>query len=326
MARRTVNFLKLGVFVLAGLAMLIVGLYLLGKNQSLFNPRFPIQVHFRDVGGLMPGNNVRLNGIVVGAVTDIQLVGDTLVDVTLSINNAMKGIIRNNVTATIGTDGLIGNRVVELVSERGPAKPITPGERILSREQINTDAMLRTLSETNDNVLQLSLELRETVRHISTSAQLNALLDDITISVELKKTLANLSQASADAARTMRSIQQGVNTALSGQGTVGTLLNDTTLANDLHQTVLQLRSLEQQTAKAVDGIDAFVQSLQQDTRSGGTFQLLMQDTSSANAVQGSLQSIERSTSLLEENLEAMRHSFPFKKYFKKKAKGKLEPE
>jgi phospholipid/cholesterol/gamma-HCH transport system substrate-binding protein len=238
----------------------------------------------------------------------------------------MKGIIRNNVTATIGTDGLIGNRVVELVSESGPANPIAPGERILSREQINTDAMLRTLSETNENVLQLSLELRETVRHISTSAQLNALLDDVTISVELKKTLANLSRASADAAQTMRSIQEGVHTALSGQGTVGTLLHDTTLAKDLHQTVLQLQSLERQTAIAVDGIESFVQSLRQDTRSGGTFQLLMQDTSSAAAVQGSLHSIERSTSLLEENLEAMRHSFPFKKYFKKKAKGKLEPE
>lgn len=325
MARRTVNFFKLGVFVLAGLALLIVGLYLLSKNQSLFNPRFPIQVHFKDVGGLIPGNNVRLNGIVVGSVTNIQLVGDTLVDVTLSINNTMKGVIRNNVTATIGTDGLIGNRIVELVPEQGPASPIAPGERILSREQINTDAMLRTLSETNDNVLQLSMELRETVRHISTSAQLNALLDDVTISVELKKTLANLSRASADAARTMQALQTGVQAALKGQGTVGTLLNDTTMARDLHRTVLQLQALEQQTARAVGGVDAFVQSLRQDTRSGGTFQLLMQDTSSAAAVQGSLQSIERSTLMLEENLEAMRHSFPFKKYFKKKEKGKIDP-
>lgn len=321
MARRTTDYVKLGLFVLTGLVLIIIVLYTLSRNQSIFNPRFEVLVHFSDVGGLVPGNNVRLNGIVVGSVKSIQLLNDTVVEVRLSIDNTMRGIIRKNAHATVNTDGLIGNRVVDLLPDKSPAEAVAPGDRIASRPSIDTDDMLRTLAETNRNVLALSLDLRETVRNINESAQLNALLNDVSISADLKNTLNNLRRASEEAVGLMRNLNAGVNEALEGQGTVGTLVNDTTLAHELRQVVTQIQALEAQAGKAVAGIDAFVQTLDKDLyEGGGPAHLLLRDTVSAVAIQHSLVTLERSTVLLEENLEAMRHSFPFKKYFKKQEK------
>ncbi len=321
MARRTTDFVKLGLFVLTGLVLIIIVLYTLSRNQSIFNPRFEVLVHFSDVGGLVPGNNVRLNGIVVGSVKSIQLMNDTTVEVRLGIDNAMRGIIRKNAHAMVNTDGLIGNRVVDILPDKSPADAVEPGDRITARASVNTDDMVRTLAETNKNILALSLDLLETVRNINKSAQLDALLNDVSISNDLKNALNNLRRASEETVALMRNLNVGVDEALHGEGAVGTLVSDTTLANELRQVVTQIQALETQTGKAVESIDAFVQTLDKDLHEGGgPVNLLLRDTVSSAAIQNSLVTLERSTVLLEENLEAMRHSFPFKKYFKKQEK------
>jgi phospholipid/cholesterol/gamma-HCH transport system substrate-binding protein len=321
MAKRTLNNLKLGIFVLSGLALIIVALYLLSRNQSLFNPRFEVYAHFENVNGLVSGNNVRLNGIVVGTVGSIRLMNDTLVEVQLEINNDMLGVIRKNAQASIGTDGLIGNRVVDLLPDKSPSEPVESGDRIASRKQVDTDEMLRTLSETNKSVLSLSLEVGKTIKSINESPQLNTLLNDVSLSADLKTALLNLRRASTDAVHMMHSMNKGVDDALRGKGTLGTLINDTTLALELQQAVHQIQVLELQAGTAVSGVDSFIQAVSRDAQSGrGPANMLLRDTLSAGAMRRSLLSMERSTVLLEENLEAMRSSFPFKKYFKQKGK------
>jgi len=322
MAKRTLNNVKLGIFVLSGLALIIVALYLLSRNQSLFNPRFEVYAHFENVNGLVSGNNVRLNGIVVGTVGSIRLMNDTLVEVQLEINNDMLGVIRKNARASIGTDGLIGNRVVDLLPDKSPSEPVESGDRIASRKQVDTDEMLRTLSETNKSVLSLSLEVGKTIKSINESPQLNTLLNDVSLSADLKTALLNLRRASTDAVHMMHSMNKGVDDALRGKGTLGTLINDTTLALELQQAVHQIQVLELQAGTAVSGVDSFIQAVHHDLQSGrGPANMLLRDTLSAEAMRRSLLTMERSTMLLEENLVAMRSSFPFKKYFKQKGKA-----
>jgi len=322
MAKRTINHIQLGIFVLSGLALIIVALYMLSRNQSLFNPRFKVYTHFENVGGLVSGNNVRLNGIVVGTVSSIRLLNDTVVEVQLSIDNDMLGIIRQNAQASIGTDGLIGNRVVDILPNKSPAEPVVPDGRIASRKQVDTEEMLRTLSETNKNILSLTLEAGKTIKSINESPQLKTLLNDERLSIDLKTALLNLRVASAEAVDMVQSMNKGVDEALRGKGTLSTLINDTTLALDLQQAVRQIQVLELQAGAAVSSVDSFVQAVRHDVRYGsGPANLLLRDTMSAEAMQRSLLTIERSTALLEENLMAMRSSFPFKKYFKRKEKA-----
>jgi phospholipid/cholesterol/gamma-HCH transport system substrate-binding protein len=96
MAKKIINRVKLGVFVLAGLTFLIFLLYMIGKNRHLFGPAFIVKARFQNVQGLVPGNNVLFSGIEVGTVKKIDILSDTLIEVVMLIDDKMKKIIRNN--------------------------------------------------------------------------------------------------------------------------------------------------------------------------------------------------------------------------------------
>jgi len=76
---------KLGLFIVAGLVLLVLGLYFIGKQKNLFVSVFPIKAVFNNVSGLKVGNNVRFGGIAVGTVDGIQLLTDTSVEVNMNI-------------------------------------------------------------------------------------------------------------------------------------------------------------------------------------------------------------------------------------------------
>src|SRR6185312_5708238 len=114
MAKQSINNIKLGVFVIAGLLVIIVSLYLIGKNQSLFGSSFTVRARFKNIGGLMPGNNVRFAGIQAGTVKSIKIINDSTVEVSFLIEKKVKPYIHKNSFVTIGTEGLMGNKVLNI--------------------------------------------------------------------------------------------------------------------------------------------------------------------------------------------------------------------
>src|SRR5688572_7628571 len=106
MKTKSVDNAKLGAFVLVGIVFLIVTLYMIGKNRNLLGSTFTIKAEVNNVNGLVPGNNVRFKGIDVGTVKSIDIANDTLIYVTMTIEESMKPYIKQNALASIGTDGL----------------------------------------------------------------------------------------------------------------------------------------------------------------------------------------------------------------------------
>src|SRR5687768_16958162 len=104
MASRTSDHIRLGLFVLAGTLLLLVGLYMLGSKQDLFRNTVEVRTHFQQVSGLRPGNNVRYAGINVGTVSDIRIISDTAVLVTLAIREKDAAYVRGNAIASLGSD------------------------------------------------------------------------------------------------------------------------------------------------------------------------------------------------------------------------------
>ena len=76
---------KLGLFVLAGTAVLILALYIMGSRKDLFSRSMTVSADFTEVGGLREGNNVRYAGINVGIVETVEILNDTTVRVYLAI-------------------------------------------------------------------------------------------------------------------------------------------------------------------------------------------------------------------------------------------------
>lgn len=315
--------MKLGVFVLTGIFLLIFSLYLLGKNRNLFGARFELTTHFVNVNGLVSGNNVRYSGIDVGSVSRVSLVSDTVIEVAMSIDKKMKTIIRRNAVASLGTDGLIGNRVINISPGAGTAPLVNDGDRLSSREEINTQAMLQTFSRTNENVALIAEELRNTIHRINTSAQLAELLDDRTMTVNLKAAFAHLHEATQKASGLMTEASATLALASEGKGTIATLLTDTTLSQELQQAVSKIQEVEASAERLARDLDQIAVTVGQDFNAGqGPVNALMRDSAMTERLRATLENVEKGTAAFSENMEALKQNFLFRRYFRKLEKEK----
>ncbi|MFN8302299.1 MAG: MlaD family protein [Saprospiraceae bacterium] len=323
MKNQGLNTVKLGIFVLAGLILLIVALYALGKNRNLFGSQFELKTRFRDVNGLLIGNNVRFSGIDVGSVRTITILNDTTVEVVMNLDRKMKNFIRINAIASLGTDGLIGNRVINIAPADASAPFVNGGELLPSRGEVNTQQMLQTLSRTNESVAVIAQELLVTVQRINNSAQLTRLLDDESLGNNLRASLVNLNRATANAALLMEHANATLDLASEGRGTLATLLTDTSLTAELRRTVTQLQAVENGARQLAGDLDAMVTNVDHDYRQGGgPVGALLRDSLMTQRLDNTLDNVEKGTAAFNENMEALKHNFLFRGYFKKQEKKK----
>jgi phospholipid/cholesterol/gamma-HCH transport system substrate-binding protein len=321
MRTRAVDNIKLGFFVLAGLFFLVFLLYMIGRNESLFRPTFSVRARFNNVQGLVAGNNVRYAGIQVGTVTGITILNDTLIEVRMIINTEMKPFIRRNAVASIGTDGLVGNRVINITPGREAAPLITEGDFITGRKALDTDEMLRVLSNTNNDVSVIARHLKETIEQVNKSTGLWRALNDETLPVHLKHSGENLQLATERAAAMAKDLQTLVRDIKQGKGSIGTLLTDTALAVNLNQAIQSIQMVGMHAKELTESIDSAVSDVHKEINNGkGTINTLLNDSTLVMKLHSSMNNIEKGTELFYQNMEALRHNFLLKGYFKKMEK------
>ncbi|MFM1744572.1 MAG: hypothetical protein RLZZ630_509, partial [Bacteroidota bacterium] len=154
--KQAANNLKLGLFVALATVILIVSMYVIGSNKNIFSKTIPVYVTFNNVNGLIEGNNVRFAGIAIGTVKGVSIVNDTTVVVKMVIREDAVKYVRKRSLADIGSDGLMGNKLINISTPDASSTYVSPGDTILSAEVIATDEMMRTLNTTNENVLVIS--------------------------------------------------------------------------------------------------------------------------------------------------------------------------
>lgn len=320
---KTINNVKLGTFVLSGLLFLVLLLYMIGKNEHLFGSNFELKATFSNAQGLVTGNNVRFSGIESGTVKTISIINDTTIEVTMVIDKKMQGIIRKNAIASIGTEGLVGNKVVNIV----PAKETSPyaeeGDVLVSKKAVDTDEMMQTLYKTNNDIAAIATELKATVQHINNSSALWDLLNEKSIPGNIRKSLINIRLATGKAGEMVNNIDAIVRDVRNGRGSVGVLLNDTSLAKNLNEAVIKIRSVGSQADSLVKQINGVVAGIQKDLDNGkGTINVLLKDSVLAGRLNASLDNIQQGTDGFNQNMEALKHSIFLRGYFRKLEKQK----
>ena len=169
--RETALKFRVGLFVLIALATFLAGVYALGARARLFEARYTIHADFTEVGGLVEGATVRLAGVQIGRVTAVNLPphpgGKVRVDLT--IGRTFSDRIRKNSVARIETQGLLGDRIVEITVGDASAAPVAPGEVIASRDPADFGKILSSGADTAKNVAALADALRETADQINKS-------------------------------------------------------------------------------------------------------------------------------------------------------------
>jgi phospholipid/cholesterol/gamma-HCH transport system substrate-binding protein len=321
MRNKTVDNSKVGLLVISGLIFLVLTLYMIGKNRNLFGSTFTIKAVLTNVNGLVPGNNVRFKGMDVGTVKDIKIVNDTAIHVTMTIDEKMKPYIRKNAVASIGTDGLMGNKLININSGDSPAPAIGANDVILSRRPIETDEMLRTLNTTNNNIERISSNLYEITVKLNSSESLWTLLSDTVITRDLKMAVKNIRDAGAHTADATLSAKNIVQQLEQGDGIAYKLFSDTTLSNRLDYSIQQIQQASSEASMAMKDVKIIVGNIQ---RGEGTVGLILADTAVRQSLIRSVESIEQGTGRFNENMEALKSNFLFRGYFRKEAKRQRE--
>lgn len=317
--------IKLGIFVIAGLLFLITILYLIGKNEHVFGSNYMIKARFQNVQGLKIGNNVRFGGIDIGTVKKINIINDTLMEVEMVVDKKLKNILRKNAIVTIGTDGLVGNKVINIESEGSKSVMAAEGDILPSKKPVNTDEMLRTLYKTNNDIGIISENLKSTVDKINKSEALWKVLNNKDLSVHLSHSIENIEKASGEANMVVNQINQVVKKINYGHGLAGTIVNDTLMAVNLHGVLSNFRKMSERSDSLVAHLQKSISGIDKEISEGkGTVHSLLKDTSSARNFEKSLINIEKGTEGFYQNMEALKHNFLFRGYFRKLEKEKKE--
>ena len=320
MKKQLINNTKLGFFVLVGLLFLILLLYMIGRNRSLFGSNYLLKTRFENVNGLIPGNNVRYAGIQAGTVKKLEILNDTTVEVTMIIDTEMEQIIRKDAITAIGTDGLVGNKVVNIVPGNLNASIAKNGDLLKSKKPIDTEKILNTLSTTNNDVSIIVSGLKTTVERINNSSAIWDLLNDDQLPNDIKKSAKNIQLATFKAAEISNELQMIVNDLRNGNGSLGILLNDTVLVSNLNKSSYNLNMVSLQLHKIVS-------DLQKDINSGkGPVNILLKDSLMAKKINISLDNIQMGTDGFNQSMDALKNSFLLRGYFKRREKEKAKKD
>jgi phospholipid/cholesterol/gamma-HCH transport system substrate-binding protein len=190
--------IKLGIFISIGIALFIIGIYFIGEKQQLFRSTFHLSGVFRDVAGLQAGNNVRLSGINVGTVENINIVSDTSVRVEIVVDESTRRFIKKDASASIGSEGLMGNKIIIINPGTGGKMEIGNNDTVQTIQPINMDDILISLKSSIDNTTIITSNLTKITGSVqSGKGTLGRLLTDKSLGQTFDSTFVNLKESSA---------------------------------------------------------------------------------------------------------------------------------
>lgn len=186
---------RLGLFIIIGIILFILGIFVIGKQKNLFDPVFKLKADFRNVSGLQVGNTVRFSGINIGTVDNIAIVNDSTVKVEMLIKKEVQKFIKSDSRAGIGAEGIIGDKVIVLSPGDSSKVIVKDGQMIASTEPVETDEIMKSLQMTADNAAVATNEISEILIKINKGeGTLGRLIQDKTMAENIDQTIKNLKQ------------------------------------------------------------------------------------------------------------------------------------
>jgi phospholipid/cholesterol/gamma-HCH transport system substrate-binding protein len=243
---------RVGIFVIVALLAFLGLIYMLGARARLFEARYTIYAEFTEVGGLTEGATVRLAGVQIGRVKDVILPAEPggKVRVALNITKRYANRIRKNSVARIETQGLLGDKIVEITVGTAEAPPVQGGETLASRDPFDINQVIGESAKTVKNIAALADSLRETAETLNQS-----------------KIIADASATVGSARRLTDKIGRIVDQVEAGKGWAHVLLYEEPVA------LQRLNALVTSTGRLVDRIE----------RGEGAAGVLTSDQSTASA-------------------------------------------
>ena len=307
-----------GIFVVVGIAILVAGVFVIGGKDKSFKKSIMIHAVFSDVNGLAKGSNVWYAGVKIGVVRQVSFVANGVL-VNFSIEEDVQQKIRTDTKVKLGTDGLIGNKLVVLYGGTESAPEAITGTTLLVENGVGTDEVLATLQGNNKNLLEITNNLKAITKSLADGkGTVGKLLNDPTIGNTLQTTMASLNRAGSNA-QVLTSNLSAFSKDLNNKGYfIHDLATDTTIVASLKSTAAQLHQVSLSANAVVENLNTTTSKL---NGTQGTVGVLLNDKTAAANIQNTLSNLQSGTKKLDENMEALQHNFLLRGFFKKRNKA-----
>lgn len=318
-----------GIFVFLGLAILVIAVFTLGGQKKTFVKTVTINAVFNDVGGLLKGGNIWFSGVKVGTVKKINFYGNSQVEVAMSIEQEAQSHIHKDAKAKIGSDGLIGNKIVIIYGGTAAAPVVEKNGFLTVEKALSTEDMLATLQANNLNLLSITNHFKSISKSIdSGKGTLGTLLNDpaiankLSVTVnDLQTTMANFKAASVNSKTVLSNLQNFSGKLNEPGNSMHDLVTDTAIYTNIKGTMLQLQNAANSVSQFTANLKTVSDRLNEKDNTVG---VLLNDPAAATSLKNTLKNLETSSQKLDEDLKALQHNFLLKGYFRKKEKA--EPE
>ena len=256
--------LRIGSFILAGLLVFLAIIYLLGAQARYFERKYDLIAEFGEVGGLIEGATVRLAGVQIGRVTNVTLPPEPggKVRVTLTIAKRFADRIRRDSEARIVTQGLLGDKLVEITIGTAGAPVLPPGAHLAATEPFETSQVFAQAGEALRSVKRLATTLNDAAERIErngTLDQISKLAGTLGVAVEKLDRNGTLDDLGA----TVKSARRIADQVETGHGLLHAVIYDE--PETLRRLNALLSSTQELLAKAQTGDSAVAVLLSPDS-------------------------------------------------------------
>ncbi|MGN6164689.1 MAG: MlaD family protein [Flavisolibacter sp.] len=314
-----------GIFIFLALVIFIVGVLTLGGQRKTFADTIDVSATFDDVNGLQRGSNIWYAGVKIGTIKSLGFDKNGGVDVKMSIEEASQQYIHKDTKAKVGTDGLIGNKIIVLYGGSQQAPVIADGDVLTVEKSAGMDEMMNTLQTNNKNILDITNDFKVISHRLANGeGTVGKLLKEETLANDLNATLAALNRATQNAERLTNQLASYA-ANLQKPGTLtNDLITDTVIFSKLRSSVSQIEEVTTKANAVMSTMQTASTNLSADLNKSTTpAGVLLRDEEAGANLKAAIKNLQTSTKKLDDNMEALQHNFLLRGFFKKKAKDTL---
>jgi phospholipid/cholesterol/gamma-HCH transport system substrate-binding protein len=299
------HYIGLGVFIVGGLLLFTVGIFLIGDRRMLFERSFEISTEFSTITGLQTGATVRVSGKDAGEVLDIEVPPDPgkKFRVKIRITEELHPLVRTDSVATIQTDGLVGNKFLAISSGTKEKPQVPPGTAIPGQEPFEFADLMQQASETmkavNQTIESIQDDLERTLQLTGDMiAEAQLILHDAG---------GDVREITDSSNKIAKNINEMLSDVRKGKGSLGKLVTDDALYKNAESIAKNAEVTSRNLREAAEKANRTIADFREKTQKG------LSDQAS-----GTLRNLNEVLSDMAENTEALKRNWFFRGFYKKR--------
>jgi phospholipid/cholesterol/gamma-HCH transport system substrate-binding protein len=299
----------MGIFILLGALFLIAGLFMVGEKRNSFDKTFRLNAVVDNASGLQKGNNIWCSGVKIGIVKKVRLI---------NIDKESQELIYKDAKARIGTDALVGNKIVIIYGGTPAISPVKAGDTLFSEIGPDKDQMMNTLNESTKNLSDITGDFKIVSKRMADGqGTIGRLLTEDTLLKILQLTAERLQLGSLQVQKLTTDISN-YTTKLNAKGVLANdLVTDTSFFSKLKRAAEQIQEASVNAKELTNNLKDVSKNIKDSSNLAG---VVFNDSLTANNLRLTVENLQAGTKKFDENMEALQHNFLFRGFFRKRAK------